>query len=312
MAGRQTRPPRGIYLWGDVGRGKTYLMDLFYVSLPFEDKRRLHFHRFMASIHARLKGLRNRSDPLDRIADQLAASSRILCFDELAVTDIGDAMILGNLFTGLFARGVALAATSNVAPAGLYREGLQRARFLPAIALLEEHTELVHVNGAKDYRLRLLERADVYQCPPSEAADARLEEYFASLAPEASSARGTIEVLGRDIDYRRCADDVIWFDFDAVCEGPRSQDDYIELSRCYQTVLLSGVPRFGPMREDAARRFIALVDEFYDRRVKLILSAEAGASGLYRGKRLSMEFRRTRSRLEEMQTHDYLAAPHKP
>lgn len=311
IVGRRNEPPRGVYLWGDVGRGKTYLMDLFYSSLPFRDKSRLHFHRFMASIHGRLRDLSNRSDPLDCIAEQLARESRIICFDELAVTDIADAMILGNLFTALFSRGVALAATSNVAPADLYLDGLQRGQFLPAIALLEEHTELVHVDSGEDYRLRLLERADVYQCPPGRAADAQLEAYLQSMAPDAEPGRGTIQILGRDIAYRHCADGVIWFDFDALCDGPRSQDDYIELSRCYHTVLLSGVPRFDRTLENQARRFVALVDEFYDRRVKLILSAEAPLEDLYRGKTVAMEFQRTHSRLEEMRTHDYLAAAHK-
>jgi cell division protein ZapE len=306
------RPPRGVYLWGDVGRGKTYLMDLFYASLPFRDKARRHFHRFMADVHARLKALPDRSDPLERIAKQLARSNRIICLDELSVTDIADAMILGRLFSALFAQGVALAATSNLRPAELYRDGLQRNRFMPVIALLEEHTEIVHVDGGEDYRLRLLERADVYQCPPGPAADARLETYMESMAPDAARAGGSIRLLGRRIAYRRCSDGVIWFDFDALCDGPRSQDDYIELSRDYHTVLLSDVPRFDRSLENQARRFIALVDEFYDRRVKLILSAAAPVEDLYHGKTVAVEFQRTRSRLEEMRTREYLAAPHKP
>jgi cell division protein ZapE len=301
-----------VYLWGGVGRGKTFLMDSFYHSLPFDDKLRRHFHRFMAQIHAGLKRLRERSDPLEHIATQLADEARIICFDEFAVTDIADAMILGNLFAALFSRRVTLVATSNVKPADLYRDGLQRQQFLPAIALIERHTELIHVSGANDYRLRLLERADVYQSPPGDAADLRLADYFRSMAPEAESAAGRIDVLGRDIEYRRSAEGIIWFDFDALCDGPRSQDDYIELSRCYHTVLLSGVPRFDATRENQARRFIALVDEFYDRRVKLIVSAETPLPELYAGRRLAMEFQRTRSRLEEMQSHDYLAEPHRP
>lgn len=312
VLGRDTAPPRGVYLWGDVGRGKTYLMDLFFHSLPFDDKLRRHFHRFMARVHAHLKRLRDRSDPLEHVARHLADETRIICFDEFAVTDIADAMILGNLFAALFSRGVTLVATSNVKPADLYLDGLQRQQFLPAIALIERHTELIHVRGANDYRLRLLERADVYQSPPGETADSRLAEYFRSMAPEAESDAGRIDVLGRDIEYRRSAEGIIWFDFGALCDGPRSQHDYIELSRCYHTVLLSGVPRFDATRENQARRFIALVDEFYDRRVKLILSAEAPLPELYAGRRLVVEFQRTRSRLEEMQSHDYLAEPHRP
>ncbi|HEX6997238.1 MAG TPA: cell division protein ZapE [Gammaproteobacteria bacterium] len=312
LAGRPVAPVRGLYLWGDVGRGKTFLLDLFFASLPFEDKMRRHFHRFMAGVHEELKRLRDRAEPLDAVAAKIAAETRVICFDELVVSDIADAMILGRLFEGLFARGVTLAATSNIAPDDLYRDGLQRQRFLPAIELIKRHVEVLHVAGAVDYRLRVLERADVYRHPSGPEADRRLERFFAELAPDAGEGGGEIAVHGRPIPYRRAADGVIWFDFAAVCEGPRSQDDYIELSRLYQTVLVSDVPQFTPALEDQARRFIALVDEFYDRRVKLVLSAAAPVAELYRGKRLIADFARTRSRLEEMQSHDYLAAAHRP
>jgi cell division protein ZapE len=311
LGGRTLEPARGLYLWGSVGRGKTFMMDLFYASLPFDDKLRQHFHRFMAAVHERLKALRNREEPLDLIADQLAAETRVICFDELAVSDIADAMILGNLFSALFARGVTLAATSNIEPDNLYREGLQRQRFLPAIELIKRHTEVMHVDGAVDYRLRVLERADVFQVPSGPQADERLAEYFVAIAPDEGDRGGALEVLGRDIAYVRAADGVIWFDFEAICDGPRSQDDYIELSRLYQTVIVSNVPVFDFTRENQARRFIALVDEFYDRRVKLIISAEAEAADLYRGEKLRHDFMRTRSRLEEMQSHDYLASEHR-
>ena len=303
---------RGLYLWGGVGRGKTFVMDLFYGALPFDDKLRRHFHRFMADVHEHLKELRDREDPLELVADRLAAQTRVICFDEFAVTDIADAMILGTLFAALFARGVALAATSNIEPGLLYKDGLQRQRFLPTIALLRKHCEILHVDGSVDYRLRVLERADVYQTPSGPAADAHLAEYFDAIAPDEGDHGGALEVLGRPIGYVRAADGVIWFDFAAICDGPRSQDDYIELSRLYQTVLVSDVPRFDALLENQARRFIALVDEFYDRRVKLILSAAAPATDLYAGDRLRHDFERTRSRLQEMQTHDYLASPHKP
>lgn len=302
---------RGVYLWGSVGRGKTFLMDLFFECLPFEDKRRQHFHRFMASIHERLKPITDRPNPLDLIADQLADETRIICFDEFAVTDIADAMLLGNLFSALFERGVALAATSNIEPGDLYKDGLQRQRFLPAIKLIEKHTEVLRLRGEEDYRLRVLEKADVYQVPPGEQADRHLAEYFHAIAPEAGLSDGSVEILGREIAYRKCADGIAWFDFDALCDGPRSQDDYIELSRCYQTVLISDVPRFDQASENQARRFIALVDEFYDRRVKLILSAESEPADLYRGRKLLHDFERTKSRLQEMQSHDYLAAAHR-
>jgi cell division protein ZapE len=312
LAGREVAPVQGIYLWGQVGRGKTFLMDLFYACLPFQDKTRQHFHRFMSSVHTQLKSFPQHRDPLQLVADELAARTRVICFDEFAVSDIADAMILGNLFDALFARGVALAATSNTAPENLYKDGLQRQRFAPAIKLIQRHTEVLHIDGDTDYRLRLLERADVYQTPLSAAADAKLEEYFVAMASEEGHADQQIEVLGRPITYRREADGVAWFEFSELCDGPRSQLDYIELARCYHTVLLSGVPQFSVTLENQARRFIALVDEFYDRRVKLILSAAVPLEQLYAGQRLGRIFERTRSRLEEMQSHDYLAAPHLP
>jgi cell division protein ZapE len=266
----------------------------------------------MADVHEHLKELGEREDPLELVADRIAAEARIICFDELVVTDIADAMILGTLFAALFERGVTLAATSNIEPGQLYRDGLQRQRFLPTIELLRKHCEVLHVDGAIDYRLRVLERADVYQMPSGPAADAHLTEYFDAIAPDEGDHGGALEVLGRPIDYVRAADGVIWFDFAAICDGPRSQDDYIELSRLYQTVLVSNVPRFDALLENQARRFIALVDEFYDRRVKLILSAAARVVELYSGEKLRQDFERTRSRLIEMQTHDYLASPHRP
>ena len=312
LAGKRPTPVRGLYLWGSVGRGKTVLMDLFFNALPFADKRRQHFHRFMAAVHERLKAHRNVENPLELIAEEIANDTRVICFDEFAVTDIADAMLLGNLFAGLFSRGVTLAATSNIVPDQLYSGGLQRQRFLPTIALLKEHCEVLHVDGGIDYRLRALERADVYQTPAGSLADQRLAEFFEDIAPDEGDDGGSLELLGRRIEYRRSADGVIWFDFEKICDGPRSQDDYIELSRLYQTVLVSDVPRFDTTLENQARRFMALVDEFYDRRVKLILSAAAPATELYRGERLKQEFQRTQSRLQEMQSHDYLAAEHRP
>lgn len=312
LAGKRRAPVRGVYLWGSVGRGKTFLLDLFFNALPFPDKRRQHFHRFMAAVHERLKAHRNVEDPLELVADEIASDTRIICFDEFAVTDIADAMLLGNLFAGLFSRGVTLAATSNIVPDQLYSGGLQRQRFLPTIALIKQHCEIVHVDGAVDYRLRALERADVYQTPAGEAAERRLTEFFESIAPDEGDDGGSLELFGRSIACRRAADGVIWFDFDAICDGPRSQNDYIELSRLYQTVLVSNVPRFDSTRENQARRFIALVDELYDRRVKLILSAAAPAAELYRGARLKHDFLRTQSRLAEMQSRVYLAEAHRP
>jgi cell division protein ZapE len=312
LTGKRRAAVRGLYLWGSVGRGKTFLMDLFFNALPFQDKRRQHFHRFMATVHERLRAHRNVENPLELVADEIANQTRVICFDEFVVSDIADAMLLGNLFTGLFSRGVTLAATSNIVPDQLYAGGLQRQRFLPTIALLKEHCDVLHVDGGVDYRLRALERADVYQTPSGAEADARLTEFFESIAPDEGDDGGSLEINGRSIAYRRAADGVVWFDFDAICDGPRSQDDYIELSRLYQTVLVSDVPRFDATLENQARRFIALVDEFYDRRVKLILSAAKPATELYRGERLKHDFKRTESRLQEMQSRGYLAQAHRP
>lgn len=312
LGGNTLQPVKGIYLWGPVGRGKTFLMDLFFSSLPFADKRRQHFHRFMNDVHAQLGALNDQADPLEFVAEQLAMETRIICFDEFAVSDIGDAMILGNLFAGLFARGVTLVATSNVEPNDLYRDGLQRARFLPAMRLIEENTRLVHLGGPSDFRLRALERADVYQYPLGAPAEEKLATFFAAIGPDDSVTDADLEILGRKLTARREADGIVWFDFDAICDGPRSQSDYIEIARCYHTVLISDVPQLTHLMENQARRFIALVDEFYDRKVKLVLSAAVAPAHLYAGTQLRFEFQRTRSRLEEMQSHDYLAASHLP
>lgn len=305
-------PARGAYLWGGVGRGKTFMMDLFFEHLPFEDKRRYHFHRLMYRVHAQLRKLNESSDPLQLVADDIAKSARVICFDEFFVSDIGDAMILRKLLSALFDRGVALVATSNIPPDQLYADGLQRQRFLPAIESLVTHTNIVHVDGPSDYRLRVLEKAEIYHSPLDEQANLNLIDYFEGIAPDPGTHGMAIEVLGRDIRTRRRADGIAWFDFVALCDGPRSQDDYIEIARCFQTVILSDVPQLDEFMEDQARRFIALVDEFYDRSVKLIISAAADIDSLYTGSRLSPEFQRTRSRLREMQSTDYLAAAHLP
>jgi cell division protein ZapE len=308
----RVEPVRGLYLWGGVGRGKTWLMDLFHECLPFPDKLRSHFHRFMHGVHAQLATLSGERDPLERVAARIAARTRVLCFDELYVSDITDAMILGNLFDGLFRQGVTLVATSNSPPEQLYRDGLQRQRFLPAIALIEAHTEVLHVRGATDYRLRALERAEIYHSPLDDDAERNLRRCFDDMAPEAGARGARIEIAGRSLRTRERADGVVWFDFAELCGGPRSQTDYIELAREYQTVLVSGVPQLDAASDDAARRLIALVDELYDHSVKLIVSAAVPLDQLYLGERLAFEFRRCESRLREMQSHDYLARPHLP
>ena len=310
--GTPRRTERGLYLWGGVGRGKTWLMDLFFQSLPFEEKRRRHFHRFMHDVHAQLKRLGAREAPLEQVAADLASECRVICFDELFVTDIADAMILGTLFDGLFRRGVTLVATSNVPPRDLYKDGLQRARFLPAIDLIERNTRVLAMEGGTDYRLRQLTQAGTYLLQDRPDASRRLETLFHELADGDAREGGSVEIEGRDIPIVRESANAIWFEFGALCEGPRSQNDYIEIARNYQCVFVEHVPRFDATRENAARRFIALVDELYDRNVNLILSAAAVPTELYQGERLTFEFQRTASRLIEMQTEDYLAREHRP
>lgn len=305
-------PVRGLYFWGGVGRGKTYLMDIFYESLPFERKLRSHFHRFMQRVHRDLKAMAGQKNPLDAIAHNIARETRVICFDEFFVSDITDAMILGGLFEKLFGLGVTLIATSNIVPDDLYKDGLQRARFLPAIAQLKLHTDVVNVDSGVDYRLRALEQAELYHSPLDEDADRSLMRSFRSLAPDQCLADQQIEVEGRSIACRHLADDVVWFDFRDICEGPRSQNDYIELARVFHAVLVSNVPQMNASRDDAARRFINMVDEFYDRNIKLVLSAAVPLADLYGGGRLEFEFQRTRSRLLEMQSHEYLGREHRP
>ncbi|MFT5117804.1 MAG: cell division protein ZapE [Kiritimatiellia bacterium] len=313
FTGKAVMPVKGLYFWGGVGRGKTYLMDNFYESLPFEQKMRSHFYRFMKRVHQELNSLDKEKNPLEIVADRIAKEARVICFDEFFVTDITDAMILANLLDGLFRRGVTLVTTSNIIPDGLYKDGLQRARFLPAIALLNQYTDVVNVDGGTDYRLRSLEQAELYHWPLDGEADKSLYHSFYSLVPDKEEIveQQQLEVEGRYILCRYYAEDVVWFDFEALCDGPRSQNDYIELAKEFHAVLISSVPVLTEKKEDQARRFVNLVDEFYDRSVKLIISAERPLHELYSGRRLSFEFERTVSRLLEMQSHEYLARPHK-
>jgi cell division protein ZapE len=306
------RPVRGVYLWGAVGRGKTFLTDLLLESLPATPTLRLHFHRFLGRVHAELAELRGRADPLRDVARHFARQARLFCLDEFFVSDIGDAMILGGLLEHLFARGVTLVTTSNLAPARLYHDGLQRAKFLPAIALIERHCEVVELAAAEDYRLRALTASGVYFTPLGEAAERALAACFERLAPGLRRTEPAIRVNGRDIALKRRADAVAWFDFAALCEGPRAAADYLELAQTFNTVLISGVPRFTAQHDDAARRFVHLVDAFYDHGVHLLLSAAAPPHALYAGERLRGEFARTASRLVEMQGAAYLTAAHRP
>jgi len=302
----------GLYFWGGVGRGKTYLVDNFYACLPFPEKTRIHFHRFMRQVHEELKTLKNVSDPLPQVARRLAAKVRVLCLDEFHVTDITDAMILSNLLCALFAEGVTLVATSNEAPDELYRDGLQRDRFLPAIDRIKHHMTVVNVDNGVDYRLRVLKQAEVYHYPLTPATAQRMAQTFVSLAPEVGVSGQILDINGRQIPTVYCADGVVWLDFLVLCNIPRAVSDYIELAQCYNTVLLSNVPILTEDTEDFARRLINLVDEFYDRHVKLVISAAAPAETLYQGTRQTAAFRRTLSRLEEMRSHSYLESPHLP
>ena len=306
--------PQGVYFWGGVGRGKTYLMDIFYESLPFKNKMRTHFHRFMRRVHRELDALKGQRDPLLIVADKLAADACVICFDEFFVSDITDAMILANLLQALFDRGVTLVATSNIAPEGLYKDGLQRARFIPAIKLLQERTHVVNVDGGVDYRLRALEKAPLYHLTDTTQGNNALMDCFKNLVPQFQCAEQhvALDIEGREIFAKWIADDVAWFEFAAICEGPRSQNDYIELAREYHAVIVENVPIFTPADNDKARRFIYLVDEFYDRRVKLILAAEKPVEALYQGGALAFEFERTKSRIIEMQSTEYLAEAHRP
>jgi cell division protein ZapE len=305
-------PVQGLYLWGSVGRGKTWLMDLFCASLPRALVRRRHFHRFMQEVHQHLGRLQHHLSPLEQVARVIARDTRVLCFDELYVADIADAMILGGLISALIRRGVTLVATSNVPPQELYQGGLQRQRFLPTIALLERHLEVMRLAGSTDYRLRQLTAAGTYLPADAPGTAARLLTLFRQLAGQDAYTGGSIDIAGRAIPVVRVGGGVAWFEFAALCGGPRSQEDYIEIAREYQSVILAHLPVFDPLHEDEARRFIALIDELYDRNVRLIVSAAAAPAALYRGERLGALFARTASRLTEMQSAEYLAREHRP
>lgn len=308
----QNSAPKGIYFWGGVGRGKTYLVDTFYDCLPFENKMRVHFHRFMHRVHLELRSLEQQKDPLKTIAAKLASETQIICFDEFFVSDITDAMILGTLFEELFSHNVILVATSNIIPNDLYRNGLQRARFLPAIALINQNCEIVNVDSGVDYRLRTLEKAEIYHYPLDAQAQKNLDQYFNQLSCEPRNYGESIEVENRDIKTLAEADSVLMVDFTELCDGPRSQVDYMEISKIYHTVLLANVKQMGQSNDDMARRFIAMVDEFYERNITLIISAEVAMQQLYTHGLLTFEFKRCLSRLQEMQSHEYLAREHLP
>lgn len=303
--------PRSVFLWGGVGRGKSFIMDCFFDAVPYKRKRRVHFHAFMQEIHAQLRTHKAEDDPLAKVADDLARQVRLLCFDEFHVADIADAMILGRLLQALLERGVVFVMTSNYPPDGLYPNGLQRQNFLPTIELIKRQFDVLEVDVGTDYRLRTLASLNMYIVPADDAAERELAGHFGKLAGAAGSS-GEVTIEGRQIPVRLVAPGVVWFDFPALCDGPRAQADYLAIAREYHTVIVSRVPVMTRTEADRARRFTWLVDVLYDCRVKLILSAEADAPLLYREGANAQEFPRTVSRLIEMRSREYLAEPHRP
>jgi len=310
LLGKKSDTAQGLYLWGGVGRGKTWLMNLFFESLPFEDKQRLHFHHFMLDVHQRLAELKKQKNPLQLIAKDYAEKYRVLCLDEFIVTNITDAMLLYGLLDALFSYDMVLVATSNRVPDDLYLNGLQRERFLPAIDLIKQHTQVLHLGGDTDHRLALLEQADVYYTPITQTTQSELEQRMLSLATDQIENNKILNVLNREIQTIACADEIAWFDFDVLCNTPRAAQDYIVLAEDFHTLLLSNVPMMSEYHDDKARRFIYLIDELYDKSVKLILSAETLPEQMYTGEMLQFAFNRTRSRLIEMRSEQYLSKPH--
>jgi len=300
--------PRGVYLWGDVGRGKSFLMDAFFATVPLIRKTRVHFHEFMRGVHAELHELKGMAEPLDEVARRVAKRHRLICFDEFHVSDIADAMILYRLLDRLFELNIGFVITSNYAPDALYPDGLHRDRMLPAIELLKGRLDVVYVDGGVDYRRRAMERIEAYLAPWGEEAERALTAAFERVA-ETEDDDPVLTIESRSLRARRRAGGVVWFDFAVLCGGPRSQNDYLEIAAQFHTVVLSNVPRMSAGQAAEARRFTWLVDVLYDHRVKLLLSAEAAAAELYPAGALANEFARTVSRLEEMQSREYLESP---
>lgn len=305
-------PVRGLYMWGGVGRGKTWLMDMFYHSLPGERKQRLHFHRFMLRVHEELTQLQGHSDPLEIVAERFKAETDVLCFDEFFVSDITDAMLLGGLMKALFSRGITLVATSNIPPDELYRNGLQRARFLPAIDAIKAHCDIMNVDAGVDYRLRTLTQAHLWLSPLNNETRIEMDKLWLALAGAKREHAPELEINHRALPTLGVENQTLAVSFTTLCVDARSQHDYIALSRLFHTVMLFDVPVMTPMMESEARRFIALVDEFYERHVKLVVSAEVPLYDIYQGERLKFEFQRCLSRLQEMQSEEYLKRPHMP
>ncbi len=302
---------KGLYFWGGVGRGKTLLMDIFFQSLPAEvSSERTHFHSFMNRIHASLQRHGNIENPLQQVARDIAAKTRVLCLDEFVIIDIGDAMIMAGLLEQLFAEGVVLVTTSNAAPGNLYHDGLQRARFLPAIDLITRNCDVVNLDGDKDYRLRFLQQTELYSVPHNVEIESSIRDYIDQHVAPMQTQQRELNINGRVLAHQYCAEDTVWFSFAQLCETTRSQNDYLELARFFNTLILTDIRQMDKSSDDVARRFVLLIDILYDHQVKLICSAAAGPDQLYLGNRLKFEFERTASRLIEMQSQEYLAQAH--
>ena len=302
---------KGVYMWGGVGRGKTWLMDQFYDAVPFRRKTRMHFHHFMQHVHKELNKLSGQRNPLDAVADQIYKNAVVICFDEFFVSNVTDAMILSDLFQKLFERGITLIATSNIAPEGLYKNGIHRDRFMPTITLVQKNCVVLNVDAGIDYRLRVLKQAQLFKYPLSSDAQSWMLERFQSLTHTQTKSNTPIMINNRVVETLGHTEDVLWCEFSELCFKPRSPADFIEIANIYNTVLVSNIPNLTDFLSEGTRRFIYLVDEFYDRGVKLLLTSEDSIIELYEGQKLAFEIERTRSRLLEMQSDEYLHSEHR-
>ena len=308
---RRQTAPQGVYMWGGVGRGKTWLMDQFFESIPFRRKTRMHFHHFMQHVHKELNKNSGQQNPLDIVADQIYKDAVVICFDEFFVSNVTDAMIISDLFQKLFTRGITLVATSNIAPDGLYKNGIHRDRFLPAIEMVKKNCVMLNVDAGVDYRLRVLKQAQLFKSPLTDENKLWMAKRFSALTASQTISEEPITINNRQVETLGHTEDVLWCEFKELCMKPRSPADFIEIANIYNTVLVSNVPNLDDVLSEGTRRFIYLVDEFYDRGVKLILTSQASIIELYSGERLAFEIERTRSRLLEMQSDDYLQSAHR-
>ncbi|TCM63747.1 cell division protein ZapE [Acinetobacter calcoaceticus] len=308
---RRQTAPRGVYMWGGVGRGKTWLMDRFFESVPFRRKTRMHFHHFMQYVHRELNKLSGQRNPLDLVADQIYKEAVVICFDEFFVSNVTDAMILSDLFQKLFQRGITLVATSNIEPDGLYKNGIHRDRFIPTIEMVKQQCVVLNVDAGVDYRLRVLKQAQLFKTPLTHDNNLWIAKRFTALTHSQSVSEEPIIINSRIVDTIGHTEDVLWCEFSELCLKPRSPADFIEIANIYNTVLVSNVPHLTDYLSEGTRRFIYLVDEFYDRGVKLLLTSEDNIIEIYNGEKLAFEIERTRSRLLEMQSDEYLQSAHR-